>query len=436
MRLASYLVLPTIVGLALAVPVSGTTPGEAAARAGAIQEPDESSAGFAWDPIEVPAESPESGPTPAASEDSLDGEAPEVEAEASASEPSEEASTEAPVPERHAVTLGPVGYDANGRPGRVHVVVLGDTLWDVSEAYLGTPWVWPSVWQDNAAIENPHLIYPGDHIWITPSEMRIVTPEEAEQLLAGQPSSEHPPASLGDAPPSPDASSLPAPVYPFSAMEVLGVVTEQELDAASSVVDSPHDRIWLGQHDSVFVGLGPGEVTEGDQFTVFRVEGKVLHPETRALVGHHVDVLGWLEVTEVEGETALARVEQSYGEMRRGDRILPRKPVPGGVEVRPALDAVKGQVLLLPDSRMQTGSEDVLFLDRGSDDGLRVGNPIEIYRLGRTARDIARGNQVRTPDWVVANAIVVSIQDGSAVGLITHATTELARGDLFRTSSE
>ena len=63
----------------------------------------------------------------------------------------------------------------------------GDTLWDISDAYLGTPWVWPSVWTDNRDIENPHLIVPGDRIWISAHEMRRVSAEEAERLLSGQP---------------------------------------------------------------------------------------------------------------------------------------------------------------------------------------------------------------------------------------------------------
>ena len=67
--------------------------------------------------------------------------------------------------------LGAIGYDAQGRQGRIHVVVKGDTLWDISEAYLGTPWVWPPIWKDNGEdIANPHRIYPGDRIWITPWE--------------------------------------------------------------------------------------------------------------------------------------------------------------------------------------------------------------------------------------------------------------------------
>ncbi|MES9844699.1 MAG: LysM peptidoglycan-binding domain-containing protein, partial [Candidatus Sedimenticola sp. 6PFRAG5] len=45
-----------------------------------------------------------------------------------------------------------------------HVVVPGDTLWDISAKFLRDPWQWPNVWYVNPQIENPHLIYPGDII--------------------------------------------------------------------------------------------------------------------------------------------------------------------------------------------------------------------------------------------------------------------------------
>ena len=45
-----------------------------------------------------------------------------------------------------------------------HVVEDGDTLWDICDAVLGRPEMWPRVWSMNPEITNPHWIYPGDII--------------------------------------------------------------------------------------------------------------------------------------------------------------------------------------------------------------------------------------------------------------------------------
>ena len=52
-----------------------------------------------------------------------------------------------------------------------HVVEDGDTLWDICDAVLGRPDMWPRVWSMNPEITNPHWIYPGDII-------RFQVPEE------------------------------------------------------------------------------------------------------------------------------------------------------------------------------------------------------------------------------------------------------------------
>ena len=44
-----------------------------------------------------------------------------------------------------------------------YTVVQGDTLWDISEANLKSPWYWPKVWSLNPQISNPHQdLFPPD----------------------------------------------------------------------------------------------------------------------------------------------------------------------------------------------------------------------------------------------------------------------------------
>jgi hypothetical protein len=370
-------------------------------------------------------------PTWAGDPDPAPGVAPGEEgaAEASAAEAEEEAEVTQPAatPARAAkrqIALGPAGRDAHGRPGRLHLVEKGDTLWDISDAYLGTPWVWPSIWKDNDEIENPHRIFPGDRIWVTPSEMRRVSAAEAEALLAA---GEALPAALGD---GLAGDGVGPPTVLVHDIEALGFVTQEALEGASSIVSTPLLRHWLGDHDPVVIGLGRGAVEVGDRFEVFRRGEVVFDPDSGAVFGHVTEQLGWLEVTEVHAESASAEIRMSRSEMRVGDAILPRPTRSPAIELRPA-PAIEGRVVHTPRG-LRVGTVGLVYLDRGQRDGIEVGNPLEIFETQGEAPDAVRGTVVALPDQVVAKLLVVEAHERTATALVTHTRRELASGDRFR----
>jgi hypothetical protein len=333
--------------------------------------------------------------------------------------------------------LGPIGHDSQGRPGRIHFVVSGDTLWDISAAYLGSAWVWPSVWRDNQAIANPHRIYPGDRIWITDGEMRRVSAEEAEEMLARGPATPEPEPAAPAAPaPEPELPAVAVPETPpsfrVSGLESSGLVTAEALSSATSIIDAVPQHVLLSQGDRVYIGLGEGEVSVGDQFTVFRNEEKVFDPENGRLLGYHVDLLGWLEVEEVHPETALARVELSNSEIERGDRVMPREPAHVDVALKAPPPDLEAQLSFFAKSRTIMHQVDYVYLNRGSAEGLEVGSPLEVYRPGYRTREPARDASVKVPDLYVASLLVVRVQPDTSVAYVVHSERELEIGDHVR----
>ena len=347
--------------------------------------------------------------------------------------PSDESQKTGPV-------LGAIGYDSQGRPGRVHIVRRGDTLWDISDAYLGTPWVWPSIWRDNSQVENPHRIYPGDRIWITPSEMRKISAEEAAVLLSnlppGAPAEPAAAAEVFPNAPAPAPEAAPAQAEQrevhVSARESTGLITPQQYEAAASIVGHVPERVMLSQQDDVYIGAGAGTVSKGDELTVFRTNEPVLDPDTGRMLGYHVDFLGYVEVIETYPETSLATVRMSSGEIEVGDRLIKRQPMPQDVAVQPSPGDVDAKITFFPQSRVVMAMTDFVYLNRGSNDGLVIGSPLEVYRHGYAADDRARDETVHVPDRVIAKLVVVRTSEESSVALVTKSETELRLGDLVR----
>jgi len=397
----------------------------------------------------APADSTETTAAEAATADerAATGAAPAVEAESPSGEGSPAAPEAATVPaqtdatetaqaEEAAPVLGEIAYDSEGHPGRIHVVVPGDTLWDISDAYLGTPWVWPSVWTDNSEIENPHLINPGDHIWITDSEMRVISPAEAEAMLSARPAApEEFPAD------QPEPIAMPVDVAMVlaeqqtrrvSLREWVGLITAEDLEAAASIVRAIPAQKMLVQMDRVYIGLGESEVQVGDQFDIIREDEKVRDPESGRFLGHHVVTLGWLEVVEVHSEASLAEIRLSVEDIWEGDRLIPRRPPTVDIPIQASPEDVEGKIAFFPRSRVVIGPLDFVYLNRGSLDGLEAGSPLEVIRGGELVKEPVRGGRVEVPERVVAELLVVDAQPETAVALVASAETDLLVGDSFR----
>ncbi len=332
-------------------------------------------------------------------------------------------------------TLGPWAVDEDGNVGRIHTVVPGDTLWDISAAYLGTAWVWPAVWRDNDDIANPHLILPEDRIWITAGEMRKITRERADSMIAARAEQVELEAQV-------EVEILeeeivvealsPRPRIRIAERGAMGFVSSAAVKASTSIVDSPTPRKWLADSDLVYIGQGEGEGEVGDEFTVYRDAVPVFDLRGRRKLGYHVDILGWLVVREVEGDSATAEIRMSRSEILRGDRLIPRVFPPREVELKFTPGAAEGNIVFIPEGRAHVADGDFVYLNRGYSDGLVLGSELEVYEPGGLKAERVKGTQVMTPDRNEATLVVIDVQARTAVGYVTGSKRALQVGDRVR----
>jgi hypothetical protein len=304
------------------------------------------------------------------------------------------------------------------------------------------------VWRENADIANPHLIYPGDRIWIAEGEMRKLTAEEAEQFMRAAQEAEQAPAAAA-VPAEPPAQPAGTAPDPFGALDSSDTAVERYVEVkdihrhafvtaeeyargAGAVLGAHRQNYWSAQHQRVIVGVGEGQAHVGDAYSIFRVRRRVLHPDNGELLGYFVEVLGLGQISEVHAESSFLTIKTSYAEIQPGDRVVPYTEEPQRIREVFSSDPVDGQIVAYQPGRLRAGRGDIVILDRGADAGLVPGRRLDVYRAGREVRDPITLSKILVPDDLVGEAFVIKASPRTSLALVTSARTELLVGDRFR----
>lgn len=330
--------------------------------------------------------------------------------------------------------------DADPRPD--HRVERGDTLWDLSGRYWNDPATWPELWALNPQFRNPHVLFPGDSVFLrrerpdlsaSPPEDRVVRLplERLEPARAAAVS-----ADAGEAAgrPSGKAAVAAAPMGQVSLPRGKGLdfIAPRRLDRLGTVDNRHQVKVGYATGEDVEITLSPGaSVRPGDRLTLADDTETVSHPLTGQDAGYYVRVLGELEVLAVEGDRAVGWLAETYDMVEDGDGVIAYRRPLGRIAPQPARAGVDGLILRGAPGQILFASDDVVFVDRGSAHGLAAGATLEIpVREGK--RDAQGLVDLGTP---LAHLVVVAVQESTATSLVVDSRAALEAGDRFAPGS-
>jgi len=187
------------------------------------------------------------------------------------------------------------------------------------------------------------------------------------------------------------------------------------------------DHMILGTRDVLYLRLkNPGDVAPGDLFTIYKRARKVFHPTTGQYLGYLVNRLAVVQVSQIDKDLTTVQIMRSYAAVSPGDPVMKFVPPTDEGAAVDQLSAgdVEGRVVEFQSNMgimNLVAQRNIVYLDRGRDDGIRFGDRMEIVRSGGSL-----------PQRVVGELKILSMEDRTATALITKSISRILKGDRFR----
>ena len=315
-----------------------------------------------------------------------------------------------------------------------YVVKKGDTLWDISATFLNDPWKWPRLWDVNPQIANAHLIYPGDQLTLVfiDGQPRLVRNGSNEGKPHIRKSPEGRIIVKNDAVPAVDLALIE------NYLVQNRVVDSQWLAAQPMVLagESPSRHHVLG--DVIYID---SELPLNKKYGVYEHGREFFNKETGEALGQEAILASTGQVIE-SGKVSKIKLLSNYRETKAGFRVLPMEDdslMSAYFTPKPADLKTPATVLAIESRMREAGKLNVVYLDKGKQDGVDPGEVFSIYRDGeeivishdglpvpaieRTAYDnivasISSDRAIKMPDIYHGSLLVFKVFDKASLGLI------------------
>lgn len=283
----------------------------------------------------------------------------------------------------------------------VYIVKKGDTLWDIAERFFGDPVTWPDIWKKNLFIEDPHWIYPDQEVTLKLLLEKIVEPvPEPEPVV--KPLRQPEPLFIETAPrtvvsetlveekPSvpvedPNVISLlrePQPAYRQESYMRTGFIAKRSEMPREKVIKIEEETLRATRYDVVIINVGKKEsAKEGDLLAVLTVGDRVKHPDTDEDLGFVVRIKGIVEILQTGDGQSRCMIKENFDPIAENDLVMSIR-----LTDAPKFDAwikpeevILGTLLAINEPLGSIHINDILYIDRGSNHGVRPGDRFTIY---------------------------------------------------------
>lgn len=301
--------------------------------------------------------------------------------------------------------------------GFYYTVQKGDTLWDLSQKFSASPWVWPDLWHYNPQIPNPHLIYPGQKLLIFKKQW-----EGAEKARAAEP------AVVAEKPAEKKES-----YFLYSKINGVGFIRKEPLASLGRIFKALDDPELINTGHTVYIRQADGApaYTVGDKYTTYRTYGPYYDEDSGDLLGTQYLPTGVVEITRVEPEFAMGQIIQAYRPIYLGDEVMPLQHLSPVIVLKESKKGINGRIITSEEKNTTMMAEQsITFVNKGKDDGIEPGQFYTVYYQEKATPGSTIGaKSVLLPPVLIGEVLVLRTEETAATVLITDSKRIIEPGE-------
>jgi hypothetical protein len=302
---------------------------------------------------------------------------------------------------------------------QTYVVKKGDTLWGIAGMFLEEPWLWPEVWDVNPQIDNPHLIFPGDTLYLS-----FIDGRPRLSLTRGRDVKLVPNMRV-------TSLDLAIPVIPLDQIGAFlkrhRILAADEINNSAYVVAGGQEHLITANGDIIF---GRGNFPEGERaYGIYRGGDIYRDPLTLEILGYQATDIGNAQaLSGLDDDVVELEITRVTEEVRISDRLLPleERILDATFQPRAPSEEIEDGFMIAVDGGVsQIGTTDIVVLNKGAREGMEVGNVLAIYQAGQVVYDEVARNNVRLPDVRAGLAMIFEVAEKASYALVLKANRPL-----------